>query len=256
MTATKLFRTLIVDDEPDAVEVLESMIQEVSHELEIVGRAHSIKEAEALLRTLEVDLVFLDIQMPGGTGFDLLKRVQDLHFHTVFVSAYANHAIDAIKFHALAYILKPVAAEDLKEALQRVKDEALNQMIVKYDALLQNLEQSPTRKIAIPTGKGYRYFEANDIIRVEASKNYSNVFTTDSETPILVSKNLKQFENFLSNYGFLRIHHGHLINPFHVKEYVRQEGGSVQLSDGLTVYIGQSYRQQVLDRLSNLSHRM
>lgn len=249
-------KTVIIDDEPDAVEILQDLILENCPELEIVGVGHSVREGKELLAELQPDVVFLDIQMPGGTGFDLLRQTEQLAFKTVFVSAHENYAIEAIKFHAMAYLLKPVAIDELKEAVQMVKDEILGQIKADYEALLHNLGGASDKRIAIPTGKGHRYFETREIIRVEAAKNYSNVYTTEDSKPILVSKNLKQFELLLAKYGFLRIHHAHLINPYHIREYARQDGGSVVLTDGENIYVGNSYRTIVVDYLSGTSDRL
>jgi two-component system LytT family response regulator len=246
-------KAVIIDDELDAIEVLTGLINENSTNLEIVGTANSVQDGVALVNTAKPDVLFLDIQMYGETGFDVLKQTEYKDFHTIFVSAHESYAIEAIKFHAMAYLLKPVCVDELQQSIQLVKDEMLEQVKADYDDLLNNLNYSSDKRVAIPTGKGYRYFEPREIIRVEAAKNYSNVYTTDSSKPILVSRNLKQFELLLSKFGFLRIHHAHVVNLSHVREYIRQDGGYVLLTDKLTILVGKSYREALIQQLENFS---
>ena len=248
-------RTILVDDELDSIEVLLDLISESNTGLEVVGTAQTAQEAIRLIRSVEPQLVLLDIHMPGGSGFDVLKEVRSYHFHTLFISAYDGYALEAIKFHAMGYLLKPVGVDEFCEVVNQVKERLHEEMVVHYQALLQNM-RNDEKKIAIPTGGGHVYFEAKEIVRIEAAKNYSNVYTTLESKPILVSKNLKQFENLLSKFGFLRVHHTHVINPKHIREYIRQDGGSVLLSDGASIFIGQSYKNQVLDYLQATSEKL
>ncbi len=244
---------VIIDDEKDAIEVLEGIIFDFCPEVNIINTASSIEQGVHVIYDSNPDLVFLDVQMPGGTGFDLLMGTEEKDFHTIFTSAHESYAIEAIKFHAMAYLLKPISLEDLSEAIVMVTEERIHKLTTNYQALLQNIGLGSTKRIAIPTGNGHRYFEPKEIIRVEASKNYSNVFIVGENKPLLVSKNLKQFENLLSKYGFIRMHNAHIINPQHVKEFIRKDGGSILLSDGLNLIIGPSYRQLVLDYLNKNS---
>lgn len=253
MILNQSIRAIIVDDEIDAIEILIDLIKESGHNINIVGTANSAKAGLLLLEKEKPDLLFLDVQMPGGTGFDLLSGADEKSFHTVFTSAHESYAIEAIKFHAMAYLLKPISLEDLTEAIIMVTEERIHKLTADYRALLQNIGLGGSKRIAIPTGSGHRYFEPREIIRVEASKNYSNVYVEGESKPLLVSKNLKQFEKLLSKFGFLRMHNAHLVNPQHVKEFIRKDGGSILLSDGLNLIIGPSYRQMVMDFLNNNS---
>lgn len=247
---------IIVDDELDSIEVLIDIIRDSCPTIELVGVAQSVDEGIKLIDSKDPQLVLLDIQMPGKTGFDLLKANENRQFHTIFISAHENYALEAIKYHAMAYLLKPIGAEELCEAVEEVKTEILKDKVVSYAELLQHLTAQSEKRIAIPTGGGHLYFKPDEILRVEAAKNYSKVFTTSSSKFIMVSKNLKQFENLLSNYGFIRIHHAHVINPRHIREFVRQDGGAVLLTDGTSVFIGNSYKDQVLEYLFNTSDKV
>lgn len=246
-------RAVIVDDEHDAIEVLLDVLKTYCPEIDVVGTSRSAQEGLKVIHDTKPDLVFLDVQMPRDTGFDLLKNVKEGSFQTIFVSAHENHAIEAVKFQALAYLLKPVGAIELIEAVNRVKEAIESENKVDYKALVDEWTHPTLKRIAIPTGGGHRYFELEDIIRVEASKNYSNVFTRESNKPILVSRNLKQFELLLTHRGFLRIHNAHLVNSQHIREYIRHDGGVILLTDGLKLVVGRHYRNQVVDYLNKSS---
>ena len=247
---------IIIDDEKDAIEVLISLLKECCSEVHILDVASSFEAGQQLLNTTRTDIVFLDIQMPGGSGFDLLRSVDSKLFHTIFISAHENHAVKAVKFHAMAYLLKPIGLLELREAVDIVKEKMAEKIMVDYNAILQNLYSIVPHRIAIPTGKGDRYCDVKDIIRIEAAKNYSNIYINESAKPILVSKNLKHFENILSKYGFIRVHNTHLINQTHIKEYIRQDGGSIVLSDKSIIYIGRHYRQNVVKVLQSISEEI
>lgn len=254
--ATDTLTAIIVDDEKDAIEVLQDTIRSHCSEVVVIGSASSAQEGLELLDEKQPDILFLDIQMPRESGFDLLRNATSDSFQTIFVSAHESHAVEAVKFHAMAYLLKPVGATELCEAVQLVRESSLEESRSNHEALLFNLQQNTSKRIAVPTGKGHRYFDTDEIIRVEAAKNYSNVYTTESPKPILVSRNLKQFENLLSQRGFVRVHNAHVVNVGHIREYTRQDGGGIILSDGLALLIGRRYREGVLASLRQRSESL
>jgi len=249
-------KAIIIDDEKDAIEVLIDMLKENCPEVEILKTAPSYEMGISLLKIEQPDIVFLDIQMPGGTGFDLLRSVNSKSFHTIFVSAHENYAVEAVKFHAMAYLLKPIGSLELKEAVNMVSEKIREKISVDYNSILKNLQFMVPQRIAIPTGGGERYCDVKDIIRIEAAKNYSNIYINETNKPILVSKNLKHFENFLAKYGFIRVHNTHLVNPAHINEYIRQDGGSIVLSDQSEIFIGRHYRKEVIKVLQSISEEI
>ncbi|MGD1848522.1 MAG: LytR/AlgR family response regulator transcription factor, partial [Salibacteraceae bacterium] len=198
-------------------------------------------------------LLFLDIQMPKKTGFDLLREIKTPNFQTIFVSAHESYAVEAVKFHAMAYLLKPVMAMDLVEAVKLAEKAIEEATFPHYTALMLHFHPDLPQRIAVPTGAGHQYFAMDEIIRIEASKSYSNIYTTDSEKPILVSRNLKQFDQLLTSQGFQRVHNGHLVNLRHIKAYLRQDGGGIVLSDGFEITIGRHYRKVVMEVLRSMT---
>lgn len=248
---TTTLTAVIVDDEEDAIEVLTEALQSQCPEIDVLASASSAQEGLKALELHDPDILFLDVQMPKGSGFDLLKKAPQRSFRTIFVSAHASHAVEAVKFHAMAYLLKPVSGDDLREAVDLCTESIDNDSAYDYEALLENIPQSSSKRIAIPTGSGYRYFEPGEIIRVEAARSYSNVHTIDSPKPLLVSRNLKQFDNLLTSRGFMRVHNAHLVNTTCIREFKRQDGGTIVLSDGQSLLVGRHYRQHVVDYLGN-----
>ena len=246
--------TLIVDDEPDAVNFIRSIIQEYCPRLEVIGTASSAKEGIRIIIDRQPELVFLDVEMPHGSGFDLLAQFPDKSFDVIFITAFNHYAIKAIKFSAVDYILKPININEFIEAVEKVFHKRLSgsSRNANYFALLENLKFELPSKLAIPTSDGMEYLKTSDIIRVEADRSYSWFFLTDKRK-ILVSKNLKEYQELLGEQKFFRSHHSHLINLWHVKKYIRQEGGAIEMDDGSQVPISRTRRDLFLDQMSKLS---
>ncbi|MCF8368970.1 MAG: LytTR family DNA-binding domain-containing protein [Bacteroidales bacterium] len=247
-------KTIIVDDEQDAVNFIQSIIQEYCPKLEIVGTANSAKEASKLIIDKTPELVFLDVEMPKASGFDLLANFPDHTFDVIFVTAFNHYAIKAIKFSAVDYILKPININEFIKAVDKVVDygAAQNKRHDKFTALLENLRTSLPGKLAIPTSEGMEYLNTQEIIRVEADRSYSWFFLVNNRK-ILVSRNLKEYQELLSDRNFFRTHNSHLINLEFVKKYIRQEGGAVELSDGSQVPISRGKRDLFLLQMAKLS---
>ncbi len=253
MKDTQKLTALIVDDEEDAIEVLIDLLSESCPQVEVIATARSAADGLKALEDLSPQILFLDIQMPRNRGFDLLSNARSKNFQTIFVSAHANHAIQAVQFHAMAYLLKPVGAIELIEAVQKAEQAIQENEVKSYEGLLHNVSPRIAKRIAIPTGSGQRYFELRELIRITGENNYSNVYTTESEKPIVVSKNLKHFERMLEHYGFHRVHKAHVVNRQHIREYYKQDGGGIVLSDGFSIAFGRHYRQSVIALLQSMS---
>ena len=249
-----MLRTIIVDDESDAVKFIESIIAEYCPNIEIVGTANSAREGVKLINEKEPDLVFLDVEMPHGSGFDLLSNFPQKNFDVIFITAFNHYAIKAIKFSAVDYILKPININEFVEAVKKVEAERQKNKTSNFslDALLENLRSSMPSKLAIPTSDGMEYLNTNEIIRVEADRSYSWFFLTENRK-YLVSRNLKEYQELLSDRNFFRTHNSHLINLEFVKKYVRQEGGYVLMTNGSNVPISRSKKELFLKQMARLS---
>jgi len=249
-----LLRTVIIDDEPDAVSFIQSIIEEYCPKLEVVGKAHSVKDGSKLIIDKTPDLVFLDVEMPHGTGFDVLSNFPEKTFDVIFITAFNHYAIKAIKFSAIDYILKPININEFIQAVDKVldKNSSSDYKHSNFTALLENVRSSLPGKLAIPTSEGMEYLNTKEIIRIEADRSYSWFFLID-ERKILVSRNLKEYQELLSDRNFFRTHNSHLINLEHVKKYIRHEGGAIELIDGSQVPISRGKRDFFLLQMAKLS---
>lgn len=245
--STKL-KTVIIDDEKDAVDFIFSIIGEYCPGLNVVGKAHDVKEGVETIKNLKPELVFLDVEMPHGTGFDLLTNFPEKEFDVVFITAFNHYAIKAIKFSAVDYILKPININEFIEAVNKVMQKRSSSMFrgnENIKALLENLKTGVPSRLAIPTSDGMEYLNPKDIIRIEADRSYSWFFITGNRK-ILVSKNLKEFQDLLSDRHFFRPHNSYLINLRYVKKYVRKEGGYIEMQDGSEIPISRNRKDLFL----------
>lgn len=251
---TKSMKTLIVDDEPDAVHFIRSIIQEYCPQLEVIGTAHTAQDGVRLITEHQPELVFLDVEMPHGSGFELLAHFPKKMFDVIFITAFNQYALKAIKFSAVDYILKPINISEFIEAVEKVvakRSQPFN-LGINYGELIENLKSTLPTKLAIPTAEGMEYLNTREIIRIEADRSYCWFYLTDKRKH-LVSKNLKEYQDLLSDRSFFRSHNSHLVNLDFVKKYVRQEGGYIEMSDGTQIPISRIKRDLFLQQMARLS---
>jgi len=246
---TKL-KTVIIDDEPDAVNFIHSIIKEYCPALEVIGIAHNAPEGAAIIRDKSPDLILLDVEMPHGSGFDLLAEFPEKSFDVIFITAFNHYAIKAIKFSAVDYILKPININEFIEAIEKVteKRNSLTRPNNNFQTLLENLNSSTPAKLAIPTSDGMEYLNTKEIIRIEADRSYS-WFHLTGKRKVLVSRNLKEYQDMLNDRNFFRSHNSHLINLEHVKKYIRSDGGAIEMTDGSQVPISRTRRDLFLKHM-------
>jgi len=232
-----VLNTIIVDDEEFARSSLYFLLQENCENIHISGIAKSVAEARQLLSSNKIDLIFLDIAMPGENGFDLIPQAQLGKSHVIFTTAYDQYALRAIKANALDYLLKPIDIDELKLAVEKAgKYIALDKKEHNRNESLQNLaihlsERNEIRKISLPNGQGYSLINIDDIIHIEADSNYSIFHLANKET-ITVSKVLKEYEEILPEQQFVRIHKSSIVNLNYLKEYNSKNGMEVILKNG------------------------
>jgi two-component system, LytTR family, response regulator len=244
----KKLQTVIIDDEPNAVEFISSVIGDHCPELEVVGKAYNVTGGIRKIEELKPDLVFLDVEMPNGTGFDLLSHFPEKEFDVVFITAFNHYAIKAIKFSAVDYILKPLNIEEFIEAVKKVlqkRSASSHSGNDSFKVLMENLKSPIPSRMAIPTADGMEYLNPKEIIRIEADRSYSWFFLTGNRK-ILVSKNLKEFQDLLSDRYFFRSHNSHLINLKYVHKFVRKEGGFIEMQDGEQIPISRNKKDLFL----------
>jgi two-component system LytT family response regulator len=235
-------KAVIVDDEKDAVDFINSIIGEYCPGLKVIGKAYDVKDGVQVIKDLKPDLVFLDVEMPHGTGFDLLTQFPEKEFDVVFITAFNHYAIKAIKYSAVDYILKPININEFIEAVNKVMQKRSSSMFrgnENIKALLENLKTGVPSRLAIPTSDGMEYLNPKDIIRIEADRSYSWFYITGGRK-MLVSKNLKEFQDLLSDRHFFRPHNSYLINLKYVKKYIRKEGGYIEMQDGSEIPVSRN----------------
>ena len=237
------------------MDFITSIIGEYCPGLDVCGNAHNVKEGTAVIEEIKPDLVFLDVEMPNGTGFDLLARFPKKEFDVIFITAFNHYAIQAIKFSAVDYILKPINITEFIEAVNRVVSKHETNPVSDNETieiLLENLRTSHPTRLVIPTSDGREYLNPKDIIRIEADRSYSWFFITDRRK-ILVSKHLKEFQDLLNDRNFFRPHNSHLINLEFVKKFVRHDGGYIEMTDGAQVPISRNRKDLFLAHMSRFT---
>jgi two-component system, LytTR family, response regulator len=249
-----MIRAIIIDDEQDGRDALRMAIEKYFPDVAIIAICETPDEGIDTIKSLGPDLVFLDVQMPQLSGFDLLKKISPFEFEVIFVTAYDQYAIKAIRFSALDYLLKPVDIDDLRSAISKATERLKKKNTTHhYQSALHNIQHKGGRieRLAIPTQEGIEFFNTADIIFCEAEGSYTTIlFRGKART--LVSRNLKDFESLLTESGFCRVHHSFLINMDHVKKYVKGEGGYVIMTDDHHVDISRRKKDEFLKLLDRV----
>jgi two-component system LytT family response regulator len=245
-------RAIIVDDENHCVHTLRYELARHCPHVEVIAEAFSGEEAIDKINTLHPDLVFLDIEMPGMSGFDMLRRISPVTFHVIFVTAYDQYAIQAFRYAALDYILKPVARDQLIEAVGRVVDRnPLVQNDTRLDTLMHNLRDGlKSPRIILPSGRGMDFVNTEDILYCTAESNYTHLCMRDGKK-YTYAKTLKDVEHLLENLGFFRIHQSYLIQLSHIQRYLRDDGGYVVMADGFHIPIAKRRKEEFMALLKS-----
>jgi two-component system LytT family response regulator len=248
-----MIKVLIVDDEQHCIDRLISLLIPTHEKLvEIIGTAQSVEEAIRAITLLKPDLIFLDVQLGEKTGFDLLRMLPDINFAIIFTTAFEKFAIQAIKFSAIDYLLKPVDEDDLNIALFKLGNEKVKKIMSdKINLLLDNTQKINTlpQKMMVHTISGFEYINIADIVRCESDINYTTIYFND-KTKLMVAKTLKDFEELLANHSFFRVHNSHLINLYFVKSYNKGKGGSVKLTDSTEIEVSSRRKDEFLKKLA------
>ncbi|KIA87950.1 chemotaxis protein CheY [Pedobacter kyungheensis] len=247
-------RAVLIDDEISNLENLQALLNKHCQQVTVAATAQDVCDGVAAIEKYLPDLVFLDIQMGEQTGFEVLKLLPTRNFEVIFVTAYDQYGIQAVKFAALDYLLKPVDIEELKEAVNKAERKLAAQTPTsQLDFLLQQLKkpEASVSKIALQMQNEIRYIGLTEIIRCEADNTYTHFFLADGEK-ILVSKSLKEYADLLRPNGFLRTHQSHLVNPKYVKSWLKEDGGILLLSTGEKIPISKPNKETVKKALQQL----
>ncbi len=244
-------KIVIIDDQEDSVEKLSFLLHKFCGNLTVSGVANSGKEAIALINKTKPDIVFLDVEMDDMNGFEVLERLDNTNFKVIFTTAYDKYAIQAIRFSALDYLLKPIQKNDLMAALERAKEQSNVVEKQQVSGLAEIAKNKPMQleRIGLTTNDGLVFKSVKDIIHCESDRNYTLVHLINNEK-LLVSKALKEIDETLEGSGFFRIHNSFLINLSHVKKYVRGDGGHVIMSNGKEINVSRSKKDEFLELFS------
>ena len=245
-------KAVIIEDEQKSRDMLADILKKNFPQITILGLAKNVAEGVELIQSLKPNLLFLDISMPDGTGFDVLEKVQGAKFDIIFTTATDKHALKAIKYSACDYLLKPIDIDDLKIAINRLVEKRATSMpsMDNLQFLIQNLKRTDDNynKITLPTGNAYEIISIKDIIRCEADGSYTNFYLVGGKK-LMVSASLKHYEDLLPENDFIRIHHHHLINVNHVVRFLKVDGGYAIMSDNTQLEISRRKKDAFLEKL-------
>jgi two-component system, LytTR family, response regulator len=245
-----MIKAIIIDDEHHSCDALKMLLNKYCPKVQVEAICSSGTEGIDKIKELNPELVFLDIEMPGMNGFQMLEQLPKINFEIIFTTSYDQYAITAFKFSAIDYLLKPVDREELEKAVQKISKKLSPDITQQLEILLQKINQtpSPVQKIALPTMQGLEFVPVETIIRCSSSNNYTEFILTDKKK-ILVSRTLKEIEDILADHAFLRVHHSHIVNLNAITRYVKGEGGYLIMSDGSTVDVSRSRKELLMQKL-------
>lgn len=250
-----IINSIIVEDEHHNRENLLSILKEYCPSVHVLASCASALEARKKIIELQPDLVFLDIEMPGKDGFSMLESLPELNFEVIFVTAFSDYAVKAIKFSALDYIIKPIDTMELLKAVDKASKKKKERMRnIRMANLIENQHKEEHKKtLALPLSDKIEFVEVSNIIRCQADGNYTMFHLRNGEK-LLISKTLKEYDELLSSFNFLRVHQSHLINLDEIKSFIKTDGGYILMKDGTSIIISRQRREMVLGILKEKQH--
>jgi len=253
-----MITAVLVDDDSNLREGMKVLLSRYAPEIRILGEAENVSDAVSVIDGMNPQVVFLDIQLANGTGFDILEKLTEkngkIESQVVFITAHEQYAIKAFRFSALDFLLKPVDPEELQKVIEKIKNTVKKRDSFDHiDLLLENIRKKVDnfKRIALSTTDGIHLFDVSDIIRCESTDNYTTFYIKNSK-PILISKTLKEYEELLAQHGFERIHQSHLINLAYLKSYIKKDGGYVIMSDNSNLPVSQRKKERLQELIKNL----
>lgn len=251
-----MVKAVIIEDEKKSRKALVGLLDRYCPNVIISGIANGMRDGLEVIRSTNPDVIFLDIQMPDGSGFKLLEQLDEIDFEVIFTTAFDQYAIKAIKYSALDYLLKPIVPQELMEAVKKVEDRKVakqSDVNRNIDVLLDNIKTSSkeAQKIILTTAEKIHVIKVDDILRCASDNYYTNFYFTDGNR-LLVSKTLKESESLLKEHSFIRPHKSHLVNTRYIKGYMKHEGGYIVMSDGSKVPVSRRKKEMIIEIINNL----
>ena len=250
-----IINTVLIDDESDGIAILEKMLAKHCENISVIGTAGSVEDGVKVIDSLKPDLVFLDISMPDGDGFDLLSQTKNQDFEVIFITAYNEYALKAFEFSALHYLLKPISGHDLIEAVTRYKNLKEDGLFNDKVKVLNDSLEGKQHKIILPQADGFSIIELDDIIYCESFNSYTTFHTKQGMQPI-VAKSINNYEEILSDLQFVRVHRSYIINITYVKQYVKGRGGYVIMEDGTSIDVSESKKKDFISKLGEYARHL
>jgi len=245
-----MIRAILIDDETHCLKTLDLLLKAYCPDVQVMEQCNAAKAGLAAIEKLQPDLVFLDIEMPVMTGFQMLEQFVKLPFTVIFTTGHDQYAIKAIRFSALDYLLKPIDKDELVSAVTKVKERLQLPVAEQFDMLLKKINDKSHHfnKIAVPTSDGFELIPVSELVRCEANDNYTFLFVKN-RAKIVACRTLKEIEEQLEAFDFfIRVHHSYLVNLNEVEKYIRGDGGYLIMSDSATVNVSRSRKEILLNR--------
>jgi two-component system, LytTR family, response regulator len=248
-----MLRTIIIDDEPHMRQSLEKLLNRHCPHVQVVGQADSVTTGLQSIRHHRPDCVLLDIRLDDGTGFDLLKQAEPIDFKVIFITAYDQYAVEAFRYSALDYLLKPVIPENLVEAIRKAEEMRINDLEVQLSALRNNMatEDHANRKLVLKTQENIHIVQPDEILYCQSDSNYST-FILNNGLRITVSRTLREFEELLKHAGFFRVHKSYLANLSRIVRVEKSEGGTLVMNNGDKIPMGASRKEELMELFDQL----
>jgi len=240
-----MIKALIVEDDPMSVELLRDYLEDSNLDIAVIGHCGTVSSAINKINKLNPQIVFLDVELSDGNGFDVLKEIETINFEIIVITSHDRYAMEAVKYSALDYLIKPIKSGDLNAALKKVQ----RRLGVKSPKSTVKVQNKLANKIAVPTFEGLLFIPIEEIIRIQSDRNYTDFHLT-SKRKVVVTRSLKNYEELLAEFGFIRIHHSHLINMNHLVKYIKGVGGYVIMSDSSKVDVSRRKKEDFMEHLS------
>ena len=249
-----MIKTIVIDDEPSAIGVIDSLLESYADRVEVCARCNTVEDAVKSVKKFAPDLLFLDVELSDGSGFEVIEHFPDLSCRIIFVTAFEHYALKAIKHHAFDYIMKPIDPTEFGATMEKVCSDIRNEEPVKENKdLLRFMYEAMQNKIAVPTRHGFQYLEIDEILMISGEGSYARVrFLNGNE--MVVTKIIKDFEQILKDRGFLRVHKSYLVNLRYIEELRKDDSGYLVMKEGIRVPISLKDKDQILNSLRAYSN--
>lgn len=240
-----MIKALIVEDDPMSVELLRDFLEDSNLDIAVVGHCGTVGSAISKINRLNPQIVFLDVELSDGSGFDVLKEIETINFEIIVITSHDKYAMEAVKYSALDYLIKPIKSGDLNTALKKIQ----RRLGVKSPKASVKVQNKLANKIAVPTFEGLLFIPIEEVIRIQSDRNYTDFYLT-AKRKVVVTRSLKNYEELLGEFGFIRIHHSHMINMNHLVKYIKGVGGYVIMSDQSKVDVSRRKKEDFMEQLS------